>query len=183
MGKRKIVVPKEVLLEAGRASNGVDPEGYFLYRPLEAVFIWLGNKLHEGNVEFYKATVGAERKRFPEDSNLAHISRRVDFEYGASFARNYIRDLFTEPELEPNKETGRDWTLTDIIQHVRLGDYDDREARQRLKTLFGVDATEPVIPPEIQHCIIADDQPISRECHNARVLEAYHQGKKSMGKR
>jgi ribosome modulation factor len=39
-------------------------------------------------------------------------------------------------------------------------------------------APESEVPDAIRDCIIADDQPISRECHNARVLEAYRRGQK-----
>ena len=37
----KIVVPEGMLKAAGKASGGVDPDGYFLYLPLQAALLWL----------------------------------------------------------------------------------------------------------------------------------------------
>ena len=66
---------------------------------LEAALGWLEEILHERNVDFHRAILSGEQERFPgADEDLNIISRRVDFEYGVSFARNYIHNLFIAPE-------------------------------------------------------------------------------------
>jgi hypothetical protein len=44
--------------------------------------------------------------------------------------------------MEYGKFKPLDDILTDIIHHIRLGHYDDREARQRIKFWFGEDPRE-----------------------------------------
>lgn len=74
---------------------------YDAKRMLEAALSWLDEILHERNVDFHRAILEAEKKRCPGNSEYGSVmARRVDFEYGVSFARNYIRDLFREPEPE-----------------------------------------------------------------------------------
>jgi hypothetical protein len=63
---------------------------------------WLKDILHPRNVDFHRAILEAERKRFPgSDQDTQVIMRRVDFEYGVSFARNYLQRMFTS---EPTKD-------------------------------------------------------------------------------
>ena len=38
---------------------------------------------------------------------------------------------------------------------------------------------EPEVPETLKDCLIEDDRPISRECHNARIIEAYRRGRES----
>jgi hypothetical protein len=60
--------------------------------------------LHECNVDFHRAILAAEQKRFPgSDQDTAVITRRIDFEYGVSFARRYIRGLFTVRATDPRQ--------------------------------------------------------------------------------
>lgn len=50
------------------------------------------------SVPFYRAIREAERKRYPgSETDPTVISLRVSFEYGASFARNYIIDCLGCP--------------------------------------------------------------------------------------
>jgi len=44
---RKIVVPDAMRKAAGAATDGVDPEGYFLYHALEGALRWLDDELEK----------------------------------------------------------------------------------------------------------------------------------------
>ena len=61
MSEQKIVVPEGMQLAAGEASEGLDPEGYFLYHPLAAAVQWLLNKIHECDPDFGRATATQRR--------------------------------------------------------------------------------------------------------------------------
>lgn len=64
-------------------------------KSLEAALRWQKEKLSESNVEFHRAILAAERERFPgSDEEGSVVAQRVGFEYGISFARNYIREMF-----------------------------------------------------------------------------------------
>lgn len=99
MADGKIIVPEAMRRAFGRGTQDADPEGYLAFHGLEQVILWLTDILHERNPEFHRAILKREKEYFPgDDGNLPVISRRVDFEYGVSFARNYIRDMFVAPE-------------------------------------------------------------------------------------
>lgn len=77
---------------------------------LIAAVRWLRDKvLHPANAEFHRAILDAERERFQrfEQDGVA-LARRVDFEYGVSFARNYISSMFSAklPEKNVSAEFG-----------------------------------------------------------------------------
>ena len=103
MGKdSKIVVPKGMLEESMRASLsaglpiGPSTEIRII---LEAALRWQEEKLSESNVEFHSSILAAERERFPgSDEEGSVVAQRVGFEYGVSFARHYIREMFMGPE-------------------------------------------------------------------------------------
>jgi hypothetical protein len=92
----KLKVPDGMLKAASDASDGFDPDGVILHLPLAAALGWLDNILHEGNVEFHRAILERGFARYPDTT--AHITQRVAFEFGASFARNYIRQLFRQSD-------------------------------------------------------------------------------------
>jgi hypothetical protein len=110
MADKKIVVPEGMLKAATEAvleaqCGGRSPEEGPRSIPareqisLEAALRWLDEILHERNPDFHRAILKREKERIPgDDGDLAIIARRVDFEYGVSFARNYIRDMFVERE-------------------------------------------------------------------------------------
>ena len=105
---------------------------------LVAVVRWLRyDILHERNVDFHQAILDAERKRFPgSDTDLSVIARRVDFEYGVSFARHYIRQLFEIQKREEEQKdiisiannliANSDWRSADLyhalLEAFRLGE-------------------------------------------------------------
>lgn len=105
MADRKIVVPDAMRRAFGRGTQDVDPEGYLAFHGLEQVILWLTDILHERNPDFHRAILKREKERIPGDDNdTAIIARRVDFEYGVSFARNYIRGMFVAQEPEVPEE-------------------------------------------------------------------------------
>lgn len=105
MPENKIIVPDAMRRAFGRGTQDVDPEGYLAFHGLEQVILWLTDILHERNPDFHRAILKREKERIPgDDDDTAIISRRVDFEYGVSFARNYIRDMFVAQEPEVPEE-------------------------------------------------------------------------------
>ena len=79
MGERRIVVPEGMLEAAGKASNGVDPEGHFLYLPIEAALCWLDAKLDQCVVaEDGAKTIKQVRRMFlaPEPS-VANVDAAI----------------------------------------------------------------------------------------------------------
>lgn len=98
MSEKKIKIPGGMLKAAHDAamSNGGQIE-----KCLESSFQWFIEQLHESNVNFHRAILDKERIRYKgPDHDSMIISHRVAFEYGASFAVNYIRDMFY-PTQEP----------------------------------------------------------------------------------
>lgn len=104
--REKIVVPAGMLKAANEALRASSPSMRSLEEiTLEAALRWLDEILYENNVDFHRAILEAEKKRCPgNDEYGSVIARRVDFEYGVSFARNYIRDLFLAPESEVTEQ-------------------------------------------------------------------------------
>ena len=68
---------------------------------IKAALLWLDEILHERNVDFHRAILTREWQRYPgEDRDAIATSHRVALEYGASFARNYVRDLFEDKDTD-----------------------------------------------------------------------------------
>lgn len=103
MSDKSIHVPEGMLKAALKAQDSSRSEGHTIVA-IEATLLWLDEILHERNVDFHRAILEAEKKRCPGNSEYGSvIARRVDFEYGVSFARNYIRDLFRVDSKTPNE--------------------------------------------------------------------------------
>lgn len=137
MGKTDIVVPDGMLKAAGAGSDGVDPCGFYLVTPLRKALEWLDTILHESNVDFHRAILKREAERYPEGT-LTYQLQRVAFEFGASFARQYIRSLFAEPET-----TGVDAVTGKIIAEARQRAFDEIMACAKdedIESGIGVDA-------------------------------------------
>lgn len=112
MEDNAIKVPQEMLEAAGADSSGCDPCGFYLVGPLRGAIKWLLGILQEGDVNFHNAILKRAQQRYGSD-----ITNRVAFEFGASFARQYIGDLFRFPE--PGKQESIDTPLGRIV-------FDDR---------------------------------------------------------
>ena len=104
MTEKRIVVPEGML----KAVWDVDGDGLGYIEEhrtldhLEAALRWLDRILDTCDVDFHRAILESERERYPgSDNDLYVISCRVAFEYGASFARNYVRRMYlaSEPEV------------------------------------------------------------------------------------
>lgn len=98
--KKKIVVPEGMLDAAMKASFdaglGIGPSTE-LSIPLVAALQWLtDNILSESNPEFHRAILARERERY-----IGNPSSQVAFEYGASYARQFIEDLILESAPNP----------------------------------------------------------------------------------
>lgn len=92
---------------------------------------WQDQILKENNVDFSRAILIAEKKRIPgPDDNLMIIARRVDFEYGASFARNYIRDLYLA--RDPDKHEA----IRDLLLRSPFGPTMTCEAKKEIKAII-----------------------------------------------
>ena len=108
------IIPDEMLEVANNeffkaaSLNGLSncTDGQRLGFALMAVVRWFSDTiLHECNVDFHRAILAAERERFPgSDQDTAIIMRRVDFEYGVSFARHYLWRLFTISGVEKSDD-------------------------------------------------------------------------------
>lgn len=104
MTERKIVVPEEMLQAFWAEYSGgkMGPESRARsIDGLAAAIRWvLTNIIHESNVECHRAILHREAERYPGfDTDSPTTQRRVDFEFGASFARQYIERFFTTPAL------------------------------------------------------------------------------------
>lgn len=158
---------------------------------LDAAVRWLDTILHESNVDFHRAILKREEERYPEGT-LTYQLQRVAFEFGASFARQYIRSLFAEPET-----AGVDAATGKIIAEARKRAFDEIMAcakNEMIEAGIGVDALrvwalalqerekrkdEP--PKAIRHLICKPDGawPPSRQLYNACIEAAYEAGKES----
>ena len=155
---------------------------------LEAAILWLDDVLHESNVDFHRAILKRGAERYTEQNSGAF--QRVAFEFGASFARQYIRSLFHEP-ASVDAATGK------IIAEARQRAFDEIMACAKdedIEAGIGVDAervwalalqerekhkNDP--PKAIRHLICKPDGawPPSRQLYNACIEDAYEIGKES----
>lgn len=134
MSEKKIVVP--LMMEAAGYVASVENRGERFIEPyvlknlndkiLKAALRWMIDEfLHEKNVDFHKAIQAREHERYPCEGG-ADSYARVAFEFGASFARNYIRNHFLAPESEIPLELKNfiwgDWQAEKITRH--LGGWD-----------------------------------------------------------
>ena len=129
---------------------------------LAAAVRWLRDDLlHERSVDFHRAILSAGRERFPgDDQDTAVIMRRVDLEYGVSFARNYIRRLFSIQKDEPMDDFAHIFRFSAILE--RPATAKDEPVSEREKQL-GI--REHVV------CVRAEDYD--------RILAAYQERKSS----
>lgn len=98
MGEKRVVVPqgmKAVAAEAWREMFGHGSHHGEVDAILRPALLWLDGILSEQNPDFHQAILKRGRERYPDD-----ISMSVAFEFGASFARQYVSGLFVEPEPE-----------------------------------------------------------------------------------
>ena len=104
---------------------------------LVAVVRWFsGTVLHECNVDFHQAILAAERERFPgSDRDTETTMRRVDFEYGVSFARNYLRRLFTISGAEENDDFSNVYMFGAVLERpaTTTDDPSEREKVQGIR--------------------------------------------------
>jgi hypothetical protein len=95
----KIVVPEGMLDVTCEFYPNDESFRNGMRKQLEAALRWQEEKLIESNVEFHRAILAAERERFPgSDEDSSVVAQRVGFEYGVSFARHYIREMFMGSE-------------------------------------------------------------------------------------
>lgn len=98
MSEKRYTVP-EGMLEAALqvAPGGSETWSDWLPRALEAALRWfVEDTLHESNVQFHQAILQRATERYP-----THPFERVAWEYGVSFARQYIAGLFApDPEQQ-----------------------------------------------------------------------------------
>lgn len=119
MTKRKIQIPEGMLKAVDEAIGNArksqsrqlaDRDGELwpndaVNTTLEAALGWLDEILHQRNPDFHRAILKREREYFPgDDADMSVIVLRVNFEYGVSFARNYIRGMFVAQEPEVPEE-------------------------------------------------------------------------------
>ena len=150
---KKIAVPEGMLM----AFNGVtETEPDSPSRPihgLKAALRWLDGIVSEQNSDFHRAILQRERERYPDDTIC-----QVAFEFGASFARQYISGLYLAPEV-------------DRIDYYRKinGEY----------VLFGNPDVTPELPKfiECDTCRAKPGSPtLCRGClHNREIIEAYQE--------
>lgn len=198
MSTKKIRVP-EGMRAAGYVA-AVENRGRVFIEPsvlhvmndaiLEAALRWLDDILNEADTDFHRAILKRGAERYGDGP--AHGIQRVAFEFGCSFARQYIRSLFAEPET-----AGVDAATGKIIAEARKRAFDEIMACAKdedIEAGIGVDAervwalalqerekhkNDP--PKAIRHLICKPDGawPPSRQLYNACIEDAYEIGKES----
>jgi hypothetical protein len=119
MSEKKIVVPKGMLKAAGLSTDGIDPEGYFIYTAIEAALRWL-----------------SENPIVPSDEQVGEMLAAKSQFYGHFVPADWIRWGATDWQrrmflaLEP-EVPGLDDVLESFIAYMRVGgpNLDEVEAK------------------------------------------------------
>lgn len=123
MSECKIVVPDAMMSAAMGAELPSLWSRNLVSTVIDKSLSWFIDEiLHEKNVDFHRAILAREKKYFPDPADGLTTMRRVDFEYGVSFARNYIRNLFIEKEPEVPEEIKRMQRIhvTSVVSQAEL---------------------------------------------------------------
>lgn len=114
------------------------PDDQRLGFALVAAIRWLRDKvLHPANVDFHRAIMNAERDYYlGSDQDTSVIARRVDFEYGVSFARNYLSGMFSAKPAPLLEMIGGE-TLSEFCSRYRRIDEAVRDAYRRGREMGG----------------------------------------------
>lgn len=161
----KVVVPDEMKKAAGRASNGFDPDGYFLYHPLEGALNWLDEKIK-----------GLKRGDM-------YLDRRL--------YNNAIEDV-RRMYLAPDSEVGT--AAKNVIQSMMGCTFTPTEANEIVKHLGyhshgwipscppKEESTEPEVPEAIKGLIefAIGKKTIPPPYYADAVIEAFRRGQKSV---
>ena len=193
MSQRKFQIP-EALKERYRAAiiaflgNNPSALGYTQddvdEAALQGVLGWLDGILHESNIDFHRAILKWETERYPEGT-LTYQLQRVAFEFGASFARQYIRSLFEVSEVKDAAVAAVMQVDADHCHFFRHPDQrltvDKETAEKYVAAVRTADAEEKETPKAIRHLICKPDGawPPSRQLYNACIEAAYEAGKES----
>ena len=168
---------------------------------IEAALAWQENEiLHAKNVDFHRAILEAEKERWPgPDTSLPIVQLRVSFEYGTSFARNYIASLYHAPEPHPLEDLKDLFVSTyqsiphrwNVRRHangvveVCRGDHEKNEGCEWEDWAAAPEAKreEPKVPPEVESLFYNERYSLpSKGVVNSVILEAYNRGKKAASK-
>jgi len=175
MSEKRYVVPEGMRLAAGRATNGVDPEGFLIYPALEAALRWQSENL-----------------KVPTEKEWAACLQDARRDSGISPVMAWVRRMYLTPEPEapeaPPLSHGQ-WRLWkgekvlvcgegDVI--VRRGEGMVEFARpEELTPLECEDKSEA--PEHIEDLLLVDIQEgfFKPEVVNERLHEAFRRGQKA----